>query len=281
MDCPVCGSVSLPADAHPQVELYRCPRCTHRFSLLKPGVQIEPYDAAYFEQTHKNWFAHPNIGLFERITRLIDGEPAPRAVIDVGCGKGDLLRYLAGRPTTQATLTGVDLIKNKPDPKVRFIEGDALAVDLADQFSVVVTMNTIEHVADVHAFVQRIKSLTRPGGLVIIQTPNDASLLYLTARIARRLGVALPFNRIYDRHHLHHFTPASFARLLESEGLQRVSAIMHNVPIAAIDIPVSSPAAEKILRMGVQILFGLGALTGKTYSQTAIYRRPAAYALRR
>ena len=276
MDCPVCGRESLPGDAHPQVELYRCTHCTHRFSRLKPGVPIEPYNAAYFEQTHKNWFAHPNFGLFEQIALLIDEEPAPRTVIDVGCGKGDLLRYLAGRPATQATLTGVDLITNETASKVRFIEGDALSVDLDTQFSVVVTMNTIEHVEDAHAFVQRIKSLTKPGGLVIIQTPNDASLLYMAARAAKRLGVVLPINRIYDRHHLHHFTPASLARLLESRGLTRVDAIMHNVPIAAIDIPVSSPVAETVLRMGVQILFGLGAMTGRTYSQTAIYRRPAA-----
>lgn len=276
MDCPVCGSVSRPGDFHPQVDLYRCTRCTHRFSILKPGVEIEPYNADYFEQTHKNWFANPNFGLFERIARLIDKEAAPRTVIDVGCGKGDLLRYLAGRPATEAALTGVDLIANEPSSKVRFIEGDALAVDLGEQFSVVVTMNTIEHVAGAHAFAQRIKSLTRPGGLAIIQTPNDASLLYVAARIAKHLGVALPFNRIYDRHHLHHFTPASLARLLESEGLTRVDQIMHNVPIAAIDIPVSSAAAEAALRIGVQTLFWLGALTGRTYSQTAVYRRPAA-----
>ena len=70
MNCPVCGHASLRGSAHPQVEFYRCTRCTHRFSVLKPGVEIEPYNADYFEQTHKNWFLHPNTGLFERIARL-------------------------------------------------------------------------------------------------------------------------------------------------------------------------------------------------------------------
>lgn len=276
MKCPVCGGEAPAGGTHPQVELFRCGTCTHRFSRLKPGVAVEPYNADYFEQTHKNWFLHPNVKLFERIARLIDQEPAPRTVIDVGCGKGDLLRYLARRPGTQAALTGVDLIKNEAAAKVRFIEGDALTLALDERFSVVVTMNTIEHVADVHAFVQRIKSLTAPGGLAIIQTPNDASLLYLAARVAKMFGAALPFDRIYDRHHLQHFTTASLARLLESEGLERRATIMHNVPIAAIDIPVTSRAAEIFLRTGVQGLFALGALTGRTYSQTAIYRRPAA-----
>jgi SAM-dependent methyltransferase len=218
---------------------------------------------------------HPNTSLFERVARLIDQEPTPRTVIDVGCGKGDLLRYLARRPAAQTALTGVDLIKNEAAAKVRFIEGDALTLGLDERFSVVVSMNTIEHVADVHGFVQMIKSLTAPDGLVIVQTPNDASLLYSAARFAKQFGVALPFDRIYDRHHLQHFTTASLARLLESKGLERRATIMHNVPIAAINIPVASRAAEVFLRSGVRILFALGTLTGRTYSQTAIYRRPA------
>jgi hypothetical protein len=42
---------------------------------------MEPYDAAYFEETHRNWFAHPNLQLLEKIARLIDREPGPSGIL--------------------------------------------------------------------------------------------------------------------------------------------------------------------------------------------------------
>jgi 2-polyprenyl-3-methyl-5-hydroxy-6-metoxy-1,4-benzoquinol methylase len=121
MDCPICGGSATPDGRHPEVELGHCARCGHRFSRLKPGVGTEPYDAEYFEKTHRNWFAHPNLALFEQIARLVDREPGPRALIDVGCGNGDLLRLLASRPSAAVALTGVDLAPNVPNITVAFL----------------------------------------------------------------------------------------------------------------------------------------------------------------
>lgn len=275
MDCPICGGPSMLDERHPEVELGRCTRCGHRFSRIKPGVPMEPYDAAYFEETHRNWFAHPNLQLFEKIARLIDREPAPVSLIDVGCGNGDLLRFLATRPGSAVALTGVDLVANAPKSGIEFIQGDMFALDIDRQFSVVVSLMTIEHIADIRAFVRRLKSLARPGGLVVINTINDDSTLYEAARMLRRFGIALPFDRLYSRHHLHHFSRASLSLLLESEELQVADVILRNAPLASLDIPVSSRVAALILLGGVSSLFALGSISGRTYSQTVVCRRGA------
>lgn len=273
MNCPVCSSLSILGNNHPEVELYRCTRCGHRFSRLKPGIPLEPYDAAYFEQTHRNWFTNPNLVLFEQIARLIKSEPAPGSVIDVGCGNGNFLRYLAARTKCEITLTGIDLMANPPEPGIEYIQGDALSVSLAQRFSVAVSLAAIEHVQDIRAFAGRLKALVKPGGLVIVMTLNDNSILYVAARALRRIGFALPFDRLYSRHHIHHFSRLSLRRLLESEGLQLKAVILHNAPLAAIDIPVSSRPAAMLLRLGVGLLFVLGSLSRRTYLQTVVCRR--------
>ncbi len=276
MNCPICASLSRPDARHPEVELYRCTDCGHRFSRLKPGLAMEPYDADYFEKTHRNWFAHPDLELFARIARLLGREPAPRSLIDVGCGNGNLLRYLAGQPAAPAALAGIDLMTNAPQAGIEFIRGDALSTDVGRQFSVVVSLAAIEHVLDAHGFARRLKALARPGGLVIVMTLNDDSLLYAAARLLRRLGVTLPFDRLYSRHHLHHFNRASLSRLLEDEGLRPEGAMLHNAPLAAIDMPAPSGAAALVMRAGVALLFATGALLGRTYLQTVVFRRPIA-----
>jgi 2-polyprenyl-3-methyl-5-hydroxy-6-metoxy-1,4-benzoquinol methylase len=275
MNCPICGGPSTLDERHPQVKLGRCTRCDHRFSRIRPGVPMEPYDAPYFEKTHRNWFAQPNLPLFEKIARLIEREPAPASLVDVGCGNGDLLRFLASRPTSAVTLTGVDLVANPPRSGIEFIRGDIFALDIGRQFSIVISLMTIEHIADIRAFVRRLKSLARPGGLVVINTINDDSTLYEAARILRRFGVALPFDRLYSRHHLHHFSRGSLSHLLENDELQVTDVILRNAPLASLDIPVSSRAAALMLLGGVSLLFALGSIFGRTYSQTVICRREA------
>lgn len=272
MNCPICAIPAGPAEPHPEVELFRCARCGHRFSRIKPGVSMEPYGAAYFTETHHNWFANPHINLFERIARLIEREPQPVQVIDVGCGNGNFLRYLVGRLRGVA-LTGVDLMANQATPQIEFIQGDALRAGIHRQFAAVVSLATIEHIDDVRAFVRRLKELTRPSGLVVVMTLNDDSALYLLARALRRVGFPLAFDRLYSCHHIHHFSRRSLAKLLEQEGLRLEGAILHDAPLAAIDIPVSSRAGALLLRLSVAAVFTLGRITRRTYLQTAVCRK--------
>jgi 2-polyprenyl-3-methyl-5-hydroxy-6-metoxy-1,4-benzoquinol methylase len=276
MDCPICEGTSRLDAPHPEVQLFRCTHCEHRFSRTKPGVSAEPYDPEYFQKTHRNWFAHPDLSLFEQIARRAEREPEPHSLIDVGCGNGNLLRYLAGRLGPKTALAGIDLSANKSTENIEFIQGDVLSAPLDQQFSIVVSLATIEHISDVRSFTRRLQSLVKPNGLVIVMTINDDSLLYWTARLLNRVGVRIAFDRLYSRHHLHHFSRSSLSRLLASEGLKPEAVILHNAPLAAIDVPASSPPGVAVLRLGLAVLNGLGRLSRKSYLQTVICRREQA-----
>lgn len=100
-----------------------------------------------------------------------------RTCVDVGCGTGELARRLASHFTTYV---GADVVRHPGFPdSVRFVEVDLDRgrVGLADGFAdVVVCVETIEHVENPRALVRELTRLARPGGAIIITTPNQLSL---------------------------------------------------------------------------------------------------------
>jgi 2-polyprenyl-3-methyl-5-hydroxy-6-metoxy-1,4-benzoquinol methylase len=109
----------------------------------------------------------------------------------------DLIRY-EQFPNGAATFVAADLNSHLP------IE-DCTA-------DVVVAVETIEHLENPRAFMRELVRLARPGGLVLVTTPNQLSLLSkLTLLVKNR------FNAFTDRDY-----PAHITALLESD-LRRIA----------------------------------------------------------
>jgi 2-polyprenyl-3-methyl-5-hydroxy-6-metoxy-1,4-benzoquinol methylase len=265
INCPICQSATHLLAQHPDADIYRCNSCTHAFSDVASMPTQEEYGAEYFDDTHRRWFEHPNMQLFDRVASFI---PQGGSVLDVGCGRGDFLRHVH-KTRSDARLTGIDFSPNQ-DETIRFLQGDIISLDIAERFDVVVSLSVIEHVPNCVAFARRMAELTKTGGFTIVNTPNEASILYGLGRAGRSLGIPLVFNRLYSRHHLHHFTPKSLRTLLESCGLTISDHIMHNAPLKAMDLPVRNPVADAVLRAGVGVIFTAGSVTSKTYLQTVV-----------
>jgi SAM-dependent methyltransferase len=251
---------------HPEAQLYRCKRCTHAFTAPESILAPEQYGAAYFDEDHKRWFDHPNVKHFRLI---LEGIPFGAAVLDVGCGRGDFLCFAhAERP--DLTLTGLDLSENVSKPEIRFLCGDLLTMQIEERFDAVVSLAVIEHVAPVQAYVDRMRQFAKPGGMLVIMTINDGSLLYAAGRLGRSLGVPLAFNRLYSIHHLHHFTRSSLSAVLSRNGCVVRKHYDHNAPIQAMDIPVRSRSLDFVLRTGLRALWIAGRVTCRSYQQTVV-----------
>ena len=110
---------------------------------------------------------------------------------DVGCGTGNLYAYVQG---SVARYIGVDVLRYDGFPaaaEFRQVNLDSGHIDLPDRSAdVVVSVETIEHLENPRAFMRELVRLAKPGGLVLVTTPNQLSLLSLLSLVARNHFVA-------------------------------------------------------------------------------------------
>lgn len=268
LDCPICGTTSPTEASFGDVLLHRCPRCDHCFTDVSSLKHLGEYDKDW-EAQHENWFANPNLDLFEFVADTIQRHRPDASIIDIGAGRGELLVYLRNA-NPQFALTGLDVSLSPEIEGVEVIRGDVNSFDFGPrQWDVAVTLATIEHLADVQTFAARLRSLIAPRGLAIVSTNNERSIPYDVARGLKKVGYRAPFERLYDRHHLNHFNTKSLSTLMERAGLRPLVLRRHNIPLAAVDMPREST----LLRLGVAGTFALGTLTRRTFFQTLVAER--------
>ncbi|WP_165585301.1 bifunctional 2-polyprenyl-6-hydroxyphenol methylase/3-demethylubiquinol 3-O-methyltransferase UbiG [Roseococcus sp. SYP-B2431] len=143
------------------------------FALPKPAESLEFTGERYVsglvgeiqnEHYHRYFFA---LGLCEGLD-----------VLDVASGEG-YGSALLGK--VARSVVGVDIDKESVDfanrnylsKGVSFQLGDATSLPVASQsVDVVVSFETIEHVADQDAFLREIKRVLRPDGILVMSSPN-------------------------------------------------------------------------------------------------------------
>jgi FkbM family methyltransferase len=99
-------------------------------------------------------------------------------VVDVASGEGYGAAMLARHARR---VTGVEIdaklvvhaTANYQAENLRFVQGEAFALPLSDASAdVVVSFNTLEHLADYHRFIIEVRRVLRPGGLFVVGTPD-------------------------------------------------------------------------------------------------------------
>jgi 2-polyprenyl-3-methyl-5-hydroxy-6-metoxy-1,4-benzoquinol methylase len=136
------------------------------------------------------------------------------SLIDVGCGGGGLWRLVGSRFSSYCGLDALRYDGFPPDvPFVRVNLDDPEWPVPQACAEVVAAVETIEHVENPWAFVRALVRMARPGGFVLVTTPNQLSLLSLVTLAAKRR-----FSAFQDVHY-----PAHRTALLESD-LRRIFA---------------------------------------------------------
>jgi 2-polyprenyl-3-methyl-5-hydroxy-6-metoxy-1,4-benzoquinol methylase len=94
-------------------------------------------------------------------------------ILEVGCGAGWLCSALAEFGTVVGTDLADEVLARARArwPQISFVPGDFMDLDLG-RFDVVVTVEVLSHVKDQAAFVAKLASHLRPGGLLVLATQN-------------------------------------------------------------------------------------------------------------
>jgi 2-polyprenyl-3-methyl-5-hydroxy-6-metoxy-1,4-benzoquinol methylase len=270
-ECTVCSQLCAIKYNHHEADIYKCNKCNHCFSILKDGI-YENYSNEYFTDIHKNWFMNPNLDLFKLLSSIIEKDDSSIEVMDVGCGNLDFIKYLRNRHQ-YINIGGVDLSEQNSTAGINFIKADFVSYQDFKQYDYVFSIMTIEHIDNINQFTQKLYSIVKPGGYLIITTINQSSILYMVSLLLRKFRFVGPFERLYSKHHLNHFSSLSLKKLIELNKFKIKSSIYHNVPLNSLDIPANNFISGKILIFLVFLMFKLGNLLKRTYAQTIIAKR--------
>lgn len=238
-NCPVCGSANLQAGflvkdytvSGESFPLVTCNDCTLRFTQDVPdAASIGPYYKS------EDYISHTNTakGLINRLyhsvrKRTLVGKRkliqkhtglSQGKLLDIGSGTGAFLQEMK-----QAgwQVTGLE-----PDEDARAIAKDQNGMELLATeklyelepgFDAITLWHVLEHVHDLHSYVEQMRKLLSPHGRLFIAVPNYTSK---DAEAYKQYWAAYDVPR-----HLYHFSPRSIDVLMDTNGLK----VEHYLPM--------------------------------------------------
>jgi SAM-dependent methyltransferase len=154
--------------------------------------------------------------------------PQGAQLLDVGCAHGWFIEA--------ATAHGLSCVGIEPDHDMErraraagheVIAGffpDAMAD--ASQFDAITFNDVFEHLPDIQGTVRILPEFLHPGGVVIVNLPIADGLIFRLARVAARMGMSGPLDRMWQRGlpspHLSYFTVETLQQLFHQAGFTLV-----------------------------------------------------------
>ncbi len=148
-------------------------------------------------------------------------------LLDVGCGTGALYPYVKD---VCSHYQGADVVRYPDYPvelKFHKINLDTQGVEVADgSIDIVLSVETIEHLENPRALIRELARVTKPGGTVVVTTPNNLSLLSKMTLVIKN-----QFNAFQEPCYPAHITALleiDLLRMMKESGLDDAQAIYSN-----------------------------------------------------
>jgi 2-polyprenyl-3-methyl-5-hydroxy-6-metoxy-1,4-benzoquinol methylase len=234
--CPVCGSSNInPLHAvkdytvsKKDFVIWQCSACTLRFTQDVPdaasiGAYYKSEDYISHTDDSKSLVnrIYKKVRLFtlQQKARLIQSTTgrADGSLLDVGCGTGAFLNAMQQQGWK---VSGIE-----PDPDARARARSLYGINVAApdklselapaSFDAITLWHVLEHVHDLHAYMNQLHSLLKKDGRLFIAVPNYLSV---DAEVYRLDWAAYDVPR-----HLYHFTPTAIRTLLEQHHFSLIA----------------------------------------------------------
>ncbi len=191
-----------------------------------------------------------------------------QVVADVGCGNGFDLRQLVPQGRCRHAI-GLDLSAGmlsslrdlRQTGRLSLVQADAQHLPLPDaSVDVAMAMHMLYHVPDVGAAIRELRRITRPDGTVLASTNSPAHLAEIAAlmntAISSQLGgsvQAVPADS---------FTTQTGTALLSRE--------FSSVTLHSLDVPLSIPSAQPVIRYVASLREPTLAMVGESLDFDAV-----------
>lgn len=230
--CPVCGSrkttetlkTTDPRKISKKSGEFTYFKCSSCRTVYLTGIKI---DTKYYSQAYglKYYGGNLNISLPEKyygafinsrkrkvLTKLTEHMKSVH-ILDIGAGNLNFLNFLN---EGEFKKSAIDIYKNKVVAEdIEVINDDFLKHDFKSvKYDLVTSWHVIEHIPDPESFVRKIYQILKPGGYLVISTPNSESFSF---RLFGKDWYHLDAPR-----HLVLFNKESLIRLTEKSGLKFV-----------------------------------------------------------
>ena len=193
IECPISGGCAekcnwITRDGsvrdHPSTGVIECKKCqivTHS-SDLSQGVNYENGTMHDWATGYGDSLPGPATDIARRVASIKDLEKKYKfkSILDFGCGNGGMINALSAFYRTSGIEPDLRAreLANQSGSKV--YESAELALADGVLVDVITLFHVVEHFYDPTKELVRIHNLLKPGGLVIIETPNSCDALLTT-----------------------------------------------------------------------------------------------------
>lgn len=231
--CPVCGShefsnVWKAKDHTVSGEFFDIAKCSNCSLAFTQDVPDAGSIGAYYKS--ENYISHSNTSkglvnsLYHAVRKRTLGNKRKLVTKGTGLEQGNLLDVGSGTGAFvhEMKTHGWNVTGLEPDADARGVALKDYAVQLEEMnrffalpsgsFDAITLWHVLEHVHELHPYVQQLHNLLKENGRLFIAVPNYTSY---DAAIYKEHWAAFDVPR-----HLYHFSPASMQILMEKNGLK-------------------------------------------------------------
>jgi 2-polyprenyl-3-methyl-5-hydroxy-6-metoxy-1,4-benzoquinol methylase len=214
--CLICGATDLrdlTSNRNFGINIIQCNACYFVQSEFVSDRALESYYRNFYrgQLDEQGIAAHREKGLAQakgQMAYLLEQQPGLKisAALDYGTAEGSLgheLRAISEKVwVTEMDPQFVALLK--ADPLLTLVEHEELASGaFADFFDLVCISHVLEHLTDPYAAMDVFTSVLKPGGLLLVDIPNEVRMLQ---------------RGFQAKGHLSYFTKEAFAQFVEVHG---------------------------------------------------------------
>jgi 2-polyprenyl-3-methyl-5-hydroxy-6-metoxy-1,4-benzoquinol methylase len=159
--------------------------------------------------------------VYEQCLTLLHKLPPSSSILDFGAGKGNFLHYL--KTQNFKDIAGADIM-GRPDDldaNIPWFQADLnTGLNIQREFDVIVALEVIEHLENPRHMVRSLVKILRPGGMLILSTPNNGSIRSLLSLMIHGHFVSF-LGRDYPAH-ITALTKLDLSRIATEAGLVEV-----------------------------------------------------------